>query len=213
MPINIDIVDKAISIVAKRNSGKSYLLRYLVKKQSHKFNKIFVICPTDSINSFYSTITDKSCIFNEFNENWANQLIEQLMQVNSDKNLEKKRVLLILDDCMSDINFCKSKAMKTIYSRGRHFFLTIISASQYLKNLSPLCRSNSDYIFCCQCNRASIDILIHEFCCNLSNKELIELYQKTVINYGFLVINNNSIKDNDNINNMYGRICTPNEFL
>ena len=52
MPIIIDIVDKAISIVAKRNSGKSYLLRYLVKKQSHKFNKIFVICPTDSINSF-----------------------------------------------------------------------------------------------------------------------------------------------------------------
>ena len=45
MPINIDIVDKAISIVAKRNSGKSYLLRYLVKKQVNKFNKIFVICP------------------------------------------------------------------------------------------------------------------------------------------------------------------------
>ena len=43
MPINIDIVDKAISIVAKRNSGKSYLLRYLVKKQAHKFNKIFEI--------------------------------------------------------------------------------------------------------------------------------------------------------------------------
>ena len=91
MPINIDIVDKAISIVAKRNSGKSYLLRYLVKKQAHKFNKIFVICPTDSINSFYSTITDKACIFNEFNENWANQLIDQLMQANSDNNQEKKK--------------------------------------------------------------------------------------------------------------------------
>ena len=213
MPINIDIVDKAISIVAKRNSGKSYLLRYLVKKQAHKFKKIFVICPTDSINSFYITITDKSCIFNEFNENWANQLIDQLMQVNSDNNQDKKRVLLILDDCMTDINFCKSKAMKTIYSRGRHFFLTIISASQYLKNLSPLCRSNSDFVFCGQSNRASIDILIHEFCCNLSNNEFIDLYKKAIINYGFLVINNNSIKDNDNINNMYGRICTPKEFL
>ena len=160
MTINIDIVDKAISIVAKRNSGKSYLLRYLVKKQSYKFNKIFVICPTDSINSFYNTITDKSCIFNEFNESWANELIDQLMQVNSDKNTEKKRVLLILDDCMSDINFCKSKAMKTIYSRGRHFFLTIISASQYLKNLSPLCRSNSDYMFCGRYNRQSLYIVI-----------------------------------------------------
>ena len=42
MPINIDIVDKVISIVAKRNSGKSYLLRYLVKKQADKFKKIFV---------------------------------------------------------------------------------------------------------------------------------------------------------------------------
>ena len=82
-----------------------------------------------------------------------------------------------------------------------------------LKNLSPLCRSNSDLMFCGQCNRASIDILIHEFCCNLSNNEFIDLYKKAIINYGFLVINNNSIKDNDNINNMYGRICTPKEFL
>ena len=128
MPINIDIVDKAISIVAKRTTivpiaikgnislskappiifepplnvapiiGGGLLLENAYKNNPDAFKKIFVICPTDSINSFYITITDKSCIFNEFNENWANQLIDQLMQVNSDNNQDKKRVLLILSE-------------------------------------------------------------------------------------------------------------------
>ena len=42
----IDIKNKLISLIAKRNSGKSYLLRYLVKIQKHEFHKIFIICPT-----------------------------------------------------------------------------------------------------------------------------------------------------------------------
>ena len=48
----IDIKNKLINLIAKRNSGKSYLLRYLVRNQKNEFTKIFVICPTNLVNNF-----------------------------------------------------------------------------------------------------------------------------------------------------------------
>lgn len=64
----IDIKNKLINLISKRNSGKSYLLRYLVKNQKNDFEKIFIICPTDTINNFYKSITKEECIFSEHDE-------------------------------------------------------------------------------------------------------------------------------------------------
>ena len=47
----IDIKNKLITLIAKRNSGKSYLLKYLVKIQKHEFCKIKKKFHT--INNFY----------------------------------------------------------------------------------------------------------------------------------------------------------------
>ena len=63
MSINLDIVNKTTTLVAKRNSGKSVLLKYLVENSKKKFMKIWVICPTESVNSFYSNLVEKNCIF------------------------------------------------------------------------------------------------------------------------------------------------------
>ena len=53
MSINITLIDKITLLTAKRNSGKSVLLKYLVEHEKSKFDKIFVICPTEQINRFY----------------------------------------------------------------------------------------------------------------------------------------------------------------
>jgi polynucleotide 5'-kinase involved in rRNA processing len=48
--MNITLVDKIVLLCAKRNSGKSVLLNYLVNKEKDKFDKIFIISPTEKIN-------------------------------------------------------------------------------------------------------------------------------------------------------------------
>ena len=55
---NFTILNKTVGLIAKRNSGKSCLLKYLVQAEIHKFNKVYVICPTEKINRFYSDIVD-----------------------------------------------------------------------------------------------------------------------------------------------------------
>ena len=47
---NFTIVNKTSALLAKRNSGKSVLLKHFVESERHKFNKIFVICPTEKIS-------------------------------------------------------------------------------------------------------------------------------------------------------------------
>ena len=214
MSINLDIVNKTTTLVAKRNSGKSVLLKYLVDQKKGKFEKIYVICPTESVNNFYSSLVEKNCIFDSWNEEWANTLIEKMTTQNANKKKEeKKNILLILDDVMSDTNFAQSPALKKLYTRGRHINIGVIATCQYLYSLPPICRSNADWCIVGQMNRQSIQLLAEEYLSgDLEKNDFVKLYNRSTKDYGFLVINNNSIKDDD-LNNIYGVIKTPEKYV
>ena len=205
------IVNKITSLLAKRNSGKSCLLKYLVESEKHKFSKIYVICPTEKINRFYSDIVDDECIFDSYDEKWVNKLIDKMTQINSNKPAkERKNVLLILDDLVSDTNFHQSPSFKKIIIRGRHINIAIILTFQYLNLIPPTARSNLDTLFVGQMNKQSIDLLTTEFLSgDIEKNEFIKMYNRCTRDYNFLVINNNSVKDDD-LNSIYGCIKAPN---
>jgi hypothetical protein len=135
--------------------------------------------------------------------------------INADKSIkERKNVLIILDDCMSDTNFCTSKALKILYTRGRHINIAIIATCQYMNSLPPVCRNNTDWIIVGQMNHQSIQLLTDEYLSgSLDKREFFKLYNKSTKDYGFLLINNNSIKNNDNLNEIYGILKTPAEYV
>ena len=215
MSIKLDIVNKTTSLVAKRNSGKSVLLKYLVQNSRSKFSKIFVVCPTESVNSFYSDLVEANCIFDSWNEQWADSLIQKMTTQNANKSKEeKKNILIILDDVMSDTNFGQSPALKKLYTRGRHINIAVIATCQYLYNLPPICRSNADWCIVGQMNRQSIQLLAEEYLSgDLDKAEFVKLYNRSTKDYKFLIINNNSIKDSDDLNQIYGVIKTPESYV
>ena len=208
------IVNKCCTFLAKRNSGKSVLAKYLIMNEIKKFNKIFLICPTEKINRHYSDILHNDCIFDKYEEKWVESLIHKMTEINSDKpKKDKKNILLILDDCVSDINFHQSPSLKKLYVRGRHINISIILVLQYMNLCPPVCRVNSDYLFIGQLNRQSINLLCDEFQSgDISKEDFIKMYNRCTINYKFLVINNNSVKDN-NLNNIYGTIKCPDNLV
>ena len=207
---NFSIVDKTIGLIAKRCSGKSILLKHLVNSEKHKFSKIYVICPTEKINRFYSDIVNDECIFDSYNENWMNKLIDKMTEINSNKSQkERKNVLLILDDIVSDYNFHQSQTLKKLFIRGRHINIAIIITFQYLNLIPPTARNNLDYLFCGQMNKQSIDLLTTEFLSgDIEKNEFIKMFNRCTKDYNFLVINNNSVKDED-LNLIYGCIKAP----
>ena len=205
---NFTIVNKTLTFLAKRNSGKSVLCKYLVKAELEKFDKIFLICPTEKINSHYEDIVEPDNVFDEYSEEWVETLIKKMTEINANKK-DKKNVMLILDDCVADINFHQSPSLKKLYTRGRHINISICLILQYMNMCPPVCRVNSDFLFVGQLNKQSIHLLSEEFQSGDINKEeFIKMYNKSTNDYHFLVINNNSVKDND-INSIYGKIKVP----
>lgn len=215
MPIELNIVNKTTSFCAKRNSGKSVLLKYLVDSVKHKLDKIFVVCPTECVNGFYSDMVDEKCIFDQWNEEWCEELIKRMSEQNKGKSkAQLKNVLIVLDDCMSDTNFHTSKALKKLYTRGRHIGIGVVATCQYLVSLPPVCRNNCDWLIAGQMNRASVSLLCEEYLSgDLDKPEFIKLYNRSTKDYSFLLINNTSIKENDDLNQIYGIIKTPEEYV
>jgi hypothetical protein len=213
--MNFSLINKTVVLIAKRCSGKSQMIRYLVSQQRGKFKKIFIICPTEKINNFYNELVKKEDIRDSWSEEWTEKLIEHMTVANANKpDKEASHVLLIIDDCVSDVNFHQSKSFKKLFTRGRHIKISIIITSQYIYSVPPVSRSNADFILTSQMNTQGLELLTSEFLFgNLTKKEFINMYHKNTNNYGFLVINNNCVKENDDINEIYGCLRVPQNFI
>jgi hypothetical protein len=138
-----------------------------------------------------------------------------MTKINADTSVkDRKNILLILDDVMADTNFANSPALKKIYLRGRHCGIGVIATCQYLYNLPPVCRNNCDWCIVGQMNRQSVMLLSDEYLSgDLDKSGFFKLYNRSTKDYNFLVINNNSIKDSDDLNQIYGIVKTPSNFL
>ncbi len=212
--MNFEILNKTLLVVAKRNSGKSQLIRYLILLHKNQFDKVFLICPTEGVNSFYSDIIEKRNIHINYDEAFIKNLIDTMTRANSNQPKDKRQnVLLILDDCISDATIKTSKPFELLFTRGRHINISIIFISQYLKAaITPVIRNNIDFCLFSQVNAQGLKLIFDEYNYNLSKQDFYDLFQKATKDYGFLVINNNSVKNGD-IDEIYGMIKTPQEFL
>jgi len=80
--------------------------------------------------------------------------------------------------------------------------------------IPPIVRNNLDWIFCGQMNRHSVEILCDEFLAgDLDKTEFIKLYNKSTRDYSFFVINASSVEDNSDLNQIYGTIKTPSQYV
>jgi hypothetical protein len=206
--MEFSIVNKTVALLGKRNSGKSQLLRYIVKQTKNQLSKVFVISPTEIVNNFYKGLVDDKCIFDKWNENWVEELITKMTEVSS--KTKNQNVLLILDDVCSDTNFNTSNTFKKIFTRGRHIFISIIITCQYMHQLPRITRSNLDYILAGQMNAMSTQILADEFLYgSIERKQFVKMFNTSTRDYGFLLINCNSVKNGDDLNSIYGVLKCP----
>lgn len=215
--MDLDIQNKTILCCAKRGSGKSVLCKYMVEHNKDKYEKIFVISPTEKIGHHYQKegLVPPNCIFDEWSEEWALNLTKQLQKINANKaKKEMKMVLLILDDIFADVDFHHSPILKSIFMRSRHYGLGVFSLVQTLTSAPPYARINSDWVILGQINHASVALAADEFLSgDLDKAGFIKLFNRSTTDHQFLVINNNSISNSTDLNQIYGIIKVPDEYV
>lgn len=198
--MEFEATDKVILISAMRGSGKSVLTKHLLDTYRDQFNGILVISPSD-FNNFYKK--DGYNVMLEYDENVINKIMDKMMKTNEGKDKSHKdfkHFLIVLDDCIADINFNKSPALKKLIIRGRHFGISILITTQYIRSVPPIIRNNTQYYFLGRQNRQSLEIVENELNIFKDKKEFMKMLRHVGENYTFLIINT----DSKNVKDMYG---------
>ncbi|AKI80170.1 VV A32 virion packaging ATPase [Acanthamoeba polyphaga mimivirus] len=152
--LNKMVIDPSIVMIAKRGSGKSWIVRDVMYHYRHLPCGV-VIAPTDRMNSFYKYFFPDLFIHYEITEAiLKNILLRQQMIIDKQKQKKKQGLkidpsgILIMDDCLSQKkNWSKIQEITEILMNGRHYRLTYILTMQTPLGLTPDLRLNFDYIF------------------------------------------------------------------
>tara|TARA_Y100000589_G_C27056943_1_gene589728 strand:+ start:258 stop:1061 length:804 start_codon:yes stop_codon:yes gene_type:complete len=147
--------DKVVVLIGKRETGKSFLTKDLL--YYHQDIPVgTVISATESVNQFYGKIVPSLFIHDEYNENIILNVLKRQKQVvdkmNQDVDTYGKsnvdpRGFLILDDCLYDQSWTKSKYIRSLFMNGRHYKIMFIITMQYALGVPPNLRTNIDYVF------------------------------------------------------------------
>ncbi|CAH6421609.1 VV A32-like packaging ATPase [uncultured virus] len=148
------VPNPSICMIAKRGSGKSWVVRSLLKHFKHIPGGI-IIAPTDKMSAFYGKFFPDLFIHYEYNSN----IIERLLG-RQDKIIEKckmklkegkkvdPRAFLVMDDCLSSKgNWMRDQPIMEIFMNGRHYYIMYVLTMQFPLGITPELRCNFDYIF------------------------------------------------------------------
>lgn len=147
--------DKVVFFLAKRSSGKSFLVRQILSYNTH-IPVGMVISPTESANRFYGDHVPQVFIHDEYTpELIANfvkrqKLVMKKMKDEIDatgRSTIDPNAFLILDDCMFDSSWTTDKNIRYICMNGRHIKTLFMVTMQYPIGVGPQLRSQIDYTF------------------------------------------------------------------
>ena len=92
--------------------------------------------------------------------------------------------------------------------------LSLLISCQYLFQVPPICRSNICFLIVGQQNNQSQQLLADEFLYgSIDRKEFLKMYHDATKDYGFLIINCNSVKNSSDLNSVYGILRAPSEYI
>lgn len=146
--------NSAVVIVAKRNSGKSHLVKEIVYVK-RDYPCVVVIAPTDKMNNFYASFIPSLYIHYEYSSEILGRIFQrqERLILQNKKRAEKgvppldTRLLLIMDDCLASKKlWSKDKNVYELLQNGRHYHITYILTMQYALGISPELRTNFDTI-------------------------------------------------------------------
>ncbi len=179
-----------ILITSKRASGKSVLVRELIKNLLDKYEYSFMVLFSDTakFNGDYDFINNEFIFTTEDIENKLDKILKiQEKNVKAKKNING---LILLDDVKLH---AKSKKLMDLSSMGRHFKLTCILSTQFPKQIvGTIIRNNLDYLIYSDCGEISLKAIYESIHIPFNFREFKEFTQKNNHSYQFIMYDGRS---------------------
>lgn len=148
--------DAICLFIGIRNAGKSTLVEDILYQKRFDIPAMVVISGSEGANKFYGHFVPDSFIFEELDTKViANLWHRQKILKNSPPSVAGKsaaefrsNVLVIFDDLMAESKQAFNHPdVRAIFLNGRHYGFSAFVLIQYVRDLSPALRLNTDFIF------------------------------------------------------------------
>ena len=205
---NVPKVPFRALIFGPSGSGKSVLLVSLILDIYRSvFRRVYVFSPSVNHDSIWLPVKkyvkdelkvneDKErCFFEEYKSEDLMKIIDTQTKVTKylKDNKEKKlyNILVVLDDIADSPEIARhNKLLQSLYVRGRHAGISVITASQKAFILHPVIRVNATQLFIFRLrNKKELDSIIEELGALADPKVLLEIYHMaTAEDFNFLYV-------------------------
>ena len=208
--IPYDVFEKALdnacitfAIVAKRNTGKTFMTRQLIRHLAPKyFSNIVVFSKTSHLNGDHDYTEN---VINNFDEPTVRRILDY-QQARTLKNRTAKKpvnvkILVVLDDTIGVVNDGSkrtnhSDALDEIYSAGRHSGITLFQSTQFASKISPTQRANFDFLCIGITSEDSLQKL-HGCTVGKPYKEFRQYIHENTRDHNFVLYNNLTTNDDE----------------
>ena len=190
---NIKIPFSAV-FCSRRNTGKSVMVNALMKSlvDQKKVDAVLIFSNTALINETDYPDFPQS-IKHTYSDDKLQRLIDHQKSIPSNK---RQKLLLVMDDLLSDPQARRSPLILGVFCEGRHYGVQPILISQVGNHiLTPVIKNNASYMFISRLNRFQL-ASIWESLTNIDKDEFISIVEHCNKDYNFIAIDNTTNSNN-----------------
>lgn len=197
-------------VICRRNSGKTFLTKSILKQYKNKENLTIIISKqdkeqTNQLNTYYNLFPN-SCVYDDYNKSEFNKLIKKqkylVEKYNSKETKINPNMMIVYDDSLPNtLQKLQNHngIMSMILENKTHMISYIINCDLYIAK--SLINCNIDYTFILN-NSYDKDTIYKYYKKYFESFEIFDkIYTEITKNYGSLVI-----VDNNNSNIIYDKI-------
>lgn len=180
----------------RSGSGKSNLcVNLLTRKQFYKdyFDIVFFFSKTAKADDLPEYLNlDSKRIYTDFKPEVFEHIFETQENIIESKGIHKSpKILVILDDCISDKKFLRSGFLVKLFIQNRHLNISTWLMSQSFTRVPRVCRLQANALFIFASTDSEVEILSTEFAPpNVPKKRMRQLVDRATCDpFCFLFIN------------------------
>jgi predicted AAA+ superfamily ATPase len=185
-------------VLGPSGSGKTILLQNMILDVYRgAFARIYIFSPSIDVDYSWAPVKDyiekvmkvretkeEPIYFNSYDPQGLEQIVSTQHKVAEymKKQADKKniyQILIIIDDFSDDPRFTRhDKLLHSLYTRGRHNFVSTITSTQVFNSLSPIIRKNATALYIYRLrNYRDLESLLEELSALYDKKTLMQLYE------------------------------------
>jgi hypothetical protein len=171
-------------IVGSSGSGKTQTLMTLLHKMPNTFEKVYIV-----------TLNKDEPLYNYLHDKYGDEKSGKLVEIREigkeglpdlDKFNKEQQSLVVMDDLINQKN---QAPMIDFFIRARKKNASLVYISQSYYAIPKMIRNNLTYIILKQVSSMrNLQMIMKEYGLGLKKKVIEKMYEESVANYGFLMI-------------------------